>query len=50
MLDATFEKVRENGRVISMAVLIAVGVKRTGEREVLAVDVGPASQDQAEGL
>jgi len=26
-LDATFEKVRENGRVISMAVLIAVGVR-----------------------
>jgi len=42
MLDATFEKVRENGRVISMAILIAVGVKRTGEREVLGVDVGPA--------
>ena len=34
--------VRENGRVISMAVLIATGVKRTGEREVLGVDVGPA--------
>src|ERR1700730_4150269 len=42
MLDATFEKVRENGRVISMAVLIATGVKRTGEREVLGVDVRPA--------
>src|SRR5437899_4059409 len=42
MLDATFEKVRENGRVISMAVLIATGVKRTGEREVRGVDVGPA--------
>ena len=27
MLDATFQKVRENGRVVSMAVLIAVGVK-----------------------
>jgi Transposase, Mutator family len=36
------EKVRENGRVISMAVLIATGVERTGEREVLGVDVGPA--------
>ena len=35
MLDATFEKVRENGCVISMAVLIAVGVKPTGERGVL---------------
>jgi len=42
MLDATFEKVRENGRVISMAVLIATGVKRSGEREVLGLDVGPA--------
>jgi transposase-like protein len=41
-LDATFEKVRENGRVISMATLIAVGVKSTGEREVVGVDVGPA--------
>jgi putative transposase len=34
--------VRENGRVISMAVLIATGVKRSGEREVIGVDVGPA--------
>jgi transposase-like protein len=42
MLDATFEKVRENGRVISMAVLIATAVKATGEREVVGVDVGPA--------
>jgi transposase-like protein len=42
MLDATFEKVRENGRVISMAILIATGVKATGEREVVGVDVGPA--------
>jgi len=42
MLDATFEKVRENGRVISMAVLIATAVKASGEREVVGVDVGPA--------
>ena len=41
-LDATFEKVRENGRVISMAVLIAVGVRGSGEPEVVGVDVGPA--------
>ena len=40
-LDATFEKVRENGRVIAMAVLIAVAVKDSGEREVVGVDVGP---------
>jgi len=45
-LDATFEKVRENGRVISMAVLIAVGVRSTGDREVVGVDVGPAEDHE----
>ena len=45
-LDATFEKVRENGRVISMAGLIAVGVRSTGEREVVGVDVGPAEDHE----
>ncbi len=45
-LDATFVKVRENGRVVSMAVVIAIGVKGSGEREVLGVDVGP-SEDGA---
>src|SRR5437016_4464657 len=45
-LDATFEKVRENGRVISMAVLIAVGVRSSGEREVVGVDVGPAEDHE----
>jgi putative transposase len=42
MLDDTFEQVRENGRVIVMAVLIAVGVKSTEERDVVGVEVGPA--------
>ena len=46
MLDATFQKVRENGRVLTMAVVIAVGVRMTGEREVLGVDVGPAEDHQ----
>ena len=45
-LDATFEKVRENGRVIAMAVLIAVGVRSSGDREVLGVDVGPAEDHE----
>src|SRR5262252_5560949 len=31
-LDATFVKVRENGRVVSLAVVLAVGVRMTGER------------------
>lgn len=45
-LDATFVKVREEGRVVSMAVVMAIGVKDTGEREVLGLDVGP-SEDGA---
>jgi len=45
-LDATFVKVRDNGRVVSMAVVIAIGVKGTGEREVLELDVGH-SEDEA---
>lgn len=45
-LDATYLKVRQDGRVISMAVVIAVGVHESGHREVLGVDVGP-SEDGA---
>jgi transposase-like protein len=45
-LDATFVKVRQDGRVLTMAVVIAVGVTASGERQVLGVDVGP-SEDGA---
>src|SRR5438105_14602939 len=45
-LDATFLKVRQEHRVVSMAVVIAVGVNADGQREVLGVDVGP-SEDGA---
>jgi putative transposase len=45
-LDATFVKVREQGRVVSMAIVIAIGVRASGEREVLGLDVGP-SEDGA---
>ena len=45
-LDATYLKVREACRVVSMAVVIAIGVRATGEREVLGLDVGP-SEDGA---
>lgn len=41
-LDATFVKVREAGRVVSQAVVLAIGGKATGEREVLGLDVGPS--------
>ena len=45
-LDAKYVKVRENGRVSNMALVIALGVRDTGEREVLGFDVGP-SEDGA---
>ncbi len=45
-LDATFVKVREAGRVVSQAVVVAVGVTADGVREVLGVDIGP-SEDGA---
>lgn len=40
-LDARFEKVRENGRIISKAVLVAVGVTVGGQRELLGFQVAP---------
>jgi transposase-like protein len=36
--DARYEKVRREGRVTSMAVLVAVGVRMDGHREVLGVE------------
>ena len=45
-LDATFVKVRDGGRVVSQAVVIAVGVSGDGTREVLGVEIGP-SEDGA---
>ena len=45
-LDATFVKARKDGRVVSTAIVIAIGVRMSGEREVLGLDVGP-SEDGA---
>ena len=45
-LDATFVKVREAGRVVSQAVVVAMGVTAGGVREILGVEVGP-SEDGA---
>jgi len=39
-VDARYEHVRENGRVVSMAVVVAYGVRADGVREVLGLDVG----------
>jgi transposase-like protein len=39
-LDATYVKVRHNGRVVSVAVVLAIGVNADGRREVLGMDIG----------
>src|ERR1700737_3846544 len=39
-LDATYVKVRQAGRIVSVAVIIAVGVNRDGRREGLGLAVG----------
>lgn len=41
-LDATYHKVRVDGRVFSQATVVAIGVTNDGERQVLGVDVGPS--------
>lgn len=45
-VDALYEKVREDDRVESMAVVIATGVNPQGRREVLGVDVMPAESEE----
>lgn len=39
-LDATYVKVRQDGRIVSVAVIIAVGVNGDGRREVLGMSIG----------
>ena len=38
-MDARFEKVREHGRIVTKAVLVAVGVTQEGRRELLGFTV-----------
>ena len=37
-IDALYQKVRVEGRVVSVAVMIACGVNQAGSREILAVE------------
>jgi len=45
-LDALYLKVRENHRIVSKALVIAIGVRETGEREILGLALG-GSEEQA---
>jgi putative transposase len=44
-IDATYVKVRQAGRVVSVAVIIAVGVNGDGRREVLGMDIGASEAE-----
>jgi putative transposase len=44
-IDATYVKVRDSGRIVSVAVIIAVGVNSDGRREVLGMAVGPSEAE-----
>jgi putative transposase len=44
-IDATYMKVREAGRIVSVAVIIAVGVNTDGVREVLGMALGPSEAE-----
>jgi transposase-like protein len=44
-IDATYVKVRQEGRIVSVAVIIAVGVNSDGRREVLGMDVGASEAE-----
>jgi len=44
-LDATYVKVRQDGRIVSVAVIVAVGVNGDGRREVLGMAIGPSEAE-----
>lgn len=45
-LDALYLKVRQNHRIVSQAMVIAIGVRETGERDILGFALG-ASEEEA---
>jgi transposase-like protein len=44
-LDATYVKVREAGRVVSMAALVATGVAASGERRILGLELAAGNDE-----
>ena len=44
-IDATYIKVRQNDRVVSVAVIVAVGANTDGRREILGMRVGPSEAE-----
>jgi transposase-like protein len=44
-LDATYLKVRESGRIVSIAAIIAVAVDTEGRREIVGLGLGPSEAE-----
>jgi putative transposase len=44
-VDATYVKTRQAERIVSVAVIVAVGVNTEGQREVLGLKVGPSEAE-----
>src|SRR5256714_13164569 len=44
-LDATYVKARRDGRIVSVAVIVAVGVNSDGRREVLGLAIGTSEAE-----
>ncbi|HEX9094902.1 MAG TPA: transposase [Candidatus Dormibacteraeota bacterium] len=47
VIDAITQSVRHRGRLASLSAIVAVGVAATGDREVLAIEVGEAEEPVA---
>jgi transposase-like protein len=45
-IDATYVKVRQDGRIVSVAAIIAVAVNTDGRREVLGMDIGASAAER----
>ena len=44
-LDATYLKVRQGGRIVSVAAIIAVAVNTEGKREIVGLHIGPSEAE-----
>jgi transposase-like protein len=44
-IDATYVKTRQASRIVSVAVIVAVGVNTDGQRQVLGMKVGPSEAE-----
>src|SRR6478752_746521 len=44
-LDATYLKVRDGGRIVSVAAIIAVAVNSEGRREIVGLGIGPSEAE-----